>query len=225
MNKVSAIILAAGSGTRFGEKKQFKKLNGKPIWTYSLKAFVKSKYVGEVVLVIPQEFLSEIQSSLTIKKLSNQIDIKIVKGGKSRQNSVVNGLSVVKNKYNLVCIHDAARPFVRSSYIKKTIEACTEFDSSIVAVAATDTIKKVENETVKKTIDRNYIWMAQTPQTFQKEKLLKAFKLFSHVNITDESMIMELAGFSTKIIEGDANNLKITKALDWELAKLIEGKI
>ena len=225
MNKVSAIILAAGSGTRFGEKKQFKKLNGKPIWTYSLKAFVKSKYVGEVVLVIPQEFLSEIESSLTIKKLSNQIDIKIVKGGKSRQNSVVNGLNVVKNKYNLVCIHDAARPFVRSSYIKKTIEACTEFDSSIVAVAATDTIKKVENETVKKTIDRNYIWMAQTPQTFQKEKLLKAFKLFSHVNITDESMIMELAGFSTKIIEGDANNLKITKALDWELAKLIEGKI
>ena len=225
MDKVSAIILAAGFGTRFGEKKQFKKLNGKPIWTYSLKAFVKSKYVGEVVLVIPKEFLSEIESSLTIKKLSNQIDIKIVKGGKSRQNSVVNGLNVVKNKYKLVCIHDAARPFVRPSYIKKTIEACTEFDSSIVAVAATDTIKKVENETVKKTIDRNYIWMAQTPQTFQKEKLLKAFKLFSHINITDESMIMELAGFSTKIIEGDANNLKITKALDWELAKLIEGKI
>ena len=225
MNKVSAIILAAGSGTRFGEKKQFKNLNGNPIWTYSLKTFVQSKYVGEVILVIPQEFLSKIQSSQTIKKFSNQIDIKIVKGGKSRQNSVMNGLSVVKKKYNLVCIHDAARPFVRSSYIKKTIEACTEFDSSIVAVAATDTVKKVENEIIKKTMDRNYIWMAQTPQTFQKEKLLKAFKLFSQVNITDESMIMELAGFSTKIIEGEPNNLKITKALDWELAKLIEGKI
>jgi len=225
LNKVSAIILAAGSGTRFGEKKQFKNLNGNPIWTYSLKTFVQSKYVGEVILVIPQEFLSKIQSSQTIKKFSNQIDIKIVKGGKSRQDSVMYGLSVVKKKYNLVCIHDAARPFVRSSYIKKTIEACTEFDSSIVAVAATDTVKKVENEIIKKTIDRNYIWMAQTPQTFQKEKLLKAFKLFSQVNITDESMIMELAGFSTKIIEGDPNNLKITKALDWELAKLIEGKI
>ena len=224
MNKVSAIILAAGSGTRFGEKKQFKKLNGKPIWNYSLKTFVQSKYVGEVVLVIPQEFLSEIQSSRTVKKLSNQIDIKIVKGGKSRQNSVMSGLSVVKNKYNLVCIHDAARPFVRSSYIKKTVDACTEFDSSIVAVAATDTIKKAENEIIKKTMDRNYIWMAQTPQTFQKEKLLKAFKLFPQANITDESMIMELAGFSTKIIEGDANNLKITKAIDWELAKLIESK-
>lgn len=98
MNKVSAIILAAGSGTRFGEKKQFKNLNGNPIWTYSLKTFVQSKYVGEVILVIPQEFLSKIQSSQTIKKFSNQIDIKIVKGGKSRQNSVMNGLSVVKKK-------------------------------------------------------------------------------------------------------------------------------
>jgi len=224
LNKVSAIILAAGSGTRFGEKKQFKKLNGKPIWTYSLKTFVHSEYVGEVILVIPQEFVSEFQSSRTVDKFSDQIDIKIVKGGKSRQNSVMNGLSAVEDKYNLVCIHDAARPFVSSSYIKKTIEACSEFDSSIVAVAATDTIKKVENEIIKKTIDRNYIWMAQTPQTFQKEKLLKAFKLFPQVNITDESMIMELAGFTTKIIEGDTNNLKITQALDWELVKLIGGK-
>ena len=224
MNKVSAIILAAGSGTRFGEKKQFKKLNGEPIWSYSLKTFVQSEYIGEVILVIPQEFVSEIQSSRTVDKFSNQIDIKIVKGGKSRQNSVMNGLSAVENKYNLVCIHDAARPFVRSSHIKKTIEACSEFDSSIVAVAATDTIKKVENEIITKTIDRNYIWMAQTPQTFQKEKLLKAFKLFPQVNITDESMVMELAGFTTKIIEGDTNNLKITQALDWELVKLIGGK-
>ena len=115
MNKVSAIILAAGSGARFGEKKQFKKLNGEPIWTYSLKTFVRSEYVGEVILVIPQEFVSEIQSSRTVDKFSDQIDIKIVKGGKSRQNSVMNGLSAVENKYNLVCIHDAARPFVRSS--------------------------------------------------------------------------------------------------------------
>ena len=86
MNKVSAIILAAGSGTRFGEKKQFKKLNGEPIWSYSLKTFVQSEYIGEVILVIPQEFVSEIQSSRTVDKFSNQIDIKIVKGGKSRKN-------------------------------------------------------------------------------------------------------------------------------------------
>ena len=110
MNKVSAIILAAGSGTRFGEKKQFKKLNGKPIWAYSLKTFVHSEYVGEVILVMPQEFVSEIQSSRTVDKFSDQIDLKIIKGGKTRQNSVMNGLSAVEDKYNLVCIHDAARP-------------------------------------------------------------------------------------------------------------------
>lgn len=225
MNKVSAIILAAGSGARFGEKKQFKKLNGKPIWVYSLNTFIQSKHVSEVILVISQESLTGVQNSRVVKKLSKQIVIKIVKGGDSRQESVLNGLSAVEDKYNLVCIHDAARPFVKVSYIKKTIEACTNFDSSIVAVPATDTIKKVEGGIIIKTIDRGFIWMAQTPQTFRKEKLLKAFKLFSHVNVTDESMIMELAGFSTKIIEGDSSNLKITHALDWELVKLIEGKI
>ena len=225
MNKVSAIILAAGSGTRFGEKKQFKELNGKPIWARSLNTFVQSKYVSEVILVISQDFLSEVQKSQTVKKLSKQIVIKIVKGGESRQKSVLNGLSVVKNKYNLVCIHDAARPFVRLSHIKKTIEACTNFDSSIVAVPATDTIKKVKNGIIKKTINRDSIWMAQTPQAFRKEKLLEAFKLFSHINITDESMIMELAGFSTKIIKGDSNNIKITQAFDWELVKLMDSKI
>ena len=225
MNKVSAIILAAGSGTRFGEKKQFKDLNGKPIWAYSLNTFVQSKYVSEVILVISQDFLSEVQSSKTVKVFSNQIPIKIIAGGESRKKSVLNGLSSVKDKHNLVCIHDAARPFVRLSHIKKTIEACTDFDSSILAVPVTDTIKKVENGIVKKTIDRDFIWMAQTPQTFWKEKLLKAFKLFPRSNITDESMVMELAGFSTKIIEGDPSNLKITLALDWELVKLIEGKI
>ena len=73
MNKVSAIILAAGSGARFGDKKQFKKLNGEPIWTYSLKTFVQSGYVGEIILVIPQEFVPEIQSSRTFDKFSNQI--------------------------------------------------------------------------------------------------------------------------------------------------------
>ena len=79
MNKVSAIILAAGSGTRFGEKKQFKNLNGNPIWTYSLKTFVQSKYVGEVILVIPQEFLSKIQSSQTIKNFLIKLILKSLK--------------------------------------------------------------------------------------------------------------------------------------------------
>ena len=82
-------------------------------------------------------------------------------------------------------------------------------------------MKKADNKQIKNTIDRKSLWMAQTPQTFQKEKLLYAIKNFSHLNITDESMLMEEANFKIKLIEGDQSNFKITNEKDWKLAKVI----
>ncbi len=222
MNKVSAIILAAGNGSRFGEKKQFKKLNGKPIWAHSLNTFIQSKFIDELILVIPSNSIGPIKQSQIFTLLSRQNNIKLVSGGKSRKDSVLNGLKVVKKINDIVCIHDAARPFIKTSYIKHTIEACSEFDGAIVATPAVDTVKKVENQIIKKTIDRNFLWMAQTPQTFNKEKLLYAIKKFSHLNFTDESMLMEEAGLKIKLIKGDYSNLKITNGIDWELAKVID---
>ena len=179
MNKVSAIILAAGSGSRFGEKKQFKKLNGKPIWAYSLNAFIKSKCVDDLILVVPNESLGTFKQSQAFTSLNKKNNIKLVSGGESRKDSVFNGLKAVKKANDIVCIHDAARPFIKTSYIKHTIEACSEFDGAIVATPAVDTVKKVENQIIKKTIDRNFLWMAPTPQTFNKKKLLYAIKKFS----------------------------------------------
>ena len=221
MNKVSAIILAAGSGSRFGEKKQFKKLNGSPIWTYSLDAFNKSNCFKEFILVVSKESLNELKDSEEFYHFCKKINIKLVCGGESRQESVYNGLQSVDEKNNIVCIHDAARPFIKTSYIKHTIEACSEFDGAIIAVPAVDTAKKVDNKLIKNTINRESLWMAQTPQTFKKEKLLYAFKNFSHLNITDESMLMEEANFKIKLIEGDQSNFKITNEIDWELAKVM----
>ena len=221
MDKVSAIILAAGSGSRFGEKKQFKKLNGEPIWIYSLNTFIKSKCVDELILVFPNDSLWTLKQSQVFTSLNKKNNIKLVSGGESRRDSVLNGLKAVKKINDVICIHDAARPFIKPSYIKDSIEACREFDGAIIAIPAIDTVKKADNKIIKNTIDRESLWMAQTPQTFKKEKLLSAIKISSQLNITDESMLMEEANFKIKLIEGDQSNFKITNEIDWELAKVI----
>ena len=221
MNKVSAIILAAGSGSRFGEKKQFKELNGEPIWFYSLNTFIQSKCVDELILVIPYDFLGTLKQSQVFKPFNKKNNIKLVPGGESRKDSVLNGLKAVKKVNDIVCIHDAARPFIKTSYIKHSIEACNEFDGAIIATPTVDTVKKVDNQMIKNTIDRRSLWMAQTPQTFKKNKLLYAIKNYSHLNITDECMVMEEANFKIKLIVGDQSNFKITNEIDWELAKVI----
>ena len=221
MSKVSAIILAAGSGSRFGEKKQFKELNGKPIWFYSLNTFIQSESVDELILVIPNDSLETLKQSQVFTSLNKTNNIKLVSGGESRKDSVFNGLKVVKKAIDIVCIHDAARPFIKASYIKHSVEACSEFDGAIIAIPSVDTVKKVDKQIIKNTIDRESLWMAQTPQTFKKDKLLYAIKNSSHLNITDESMLMEEANFKIKLIEGDQSNFKITNEIDWELAKVM----
>ena len=122
MNKVSAIILAAGSGSRFGEQKQFKKLNGRSIWTYSLDAFNKSNCFTEFILVVSKESLNELKDSEEFYHFSKTINIKLVCGGKSRQESVYNGLQSVNGDNNIICIHDAARPFVKQLILNWFVE-------------------------------------------------------------------------------------------------------
>ena len=138
--------------------------------------------------------------------------------------SVLNGIQVSKKVNDIVCIHDVARPFVKKSLINKTIEACEEFDGAILAIPCVDTVKNVENKIIKRTLNRSKTWMAQTPQTFHKDKLLKAYNDNINVNVTDESTLMELSGLSIKIISGDDRNFKITNKIDWELAKIITKK-
>lgn len=216
---VSAIIPAAGSGFRFGEVKQFKLLNDKPLWAYTIMPFIKSKLINEIILVVPNSYINKIKSSEIFNVLSAKKIIKIVEGGSTRKDSVLNGVLETKKSNNIVCIHDAARPFLKESFINDTVSSCVDFDGAIVAIPSTDTIKIVNNGVVIKSLDREIVWRAQTPQTFRKDKLIKSFKVRSEIKITDECTMMELSGYSIKIIKGDPENFKITNRLDWELAK------
>ena len=216
--KVSAIILAAGSGSRFGEKKQFKQLKGIELYRYSLNKFLNCSYIDEVVLAVPENRLPDVK--MEIGSISDSKNILVVIGGASRQESVKNSVFATSQHTDLVCIHDGARPFISENLIKQSINACSNNDGAIVAIPNYDTIKTCVKGYVQKTIDRNDVWMAQTPQVFWKAKLLEAidFSEKNNAKMTDESSMMESLDFQISVVKGDANNFKITSPEDWERA-------
>ena len=215
---VSAIIMAAGSGSRFGEEKQFKLLKGIALYLYSLNKFLLCEDIDEVILVVPESKLVGIKKE--ISKIKKTKKVLVVSGGYRRQDSVKNGLLSVSNKSQLVCIHDGARPFVSEKLIKQSIIVCSKNDGAIVANPNFDTLKICEKGFVKKTIDRSNVWMAQTPQVFWKVKLLHAIAISEKKNmeVTDESSMMESLGYKVSVVPGDQSNFKITSREDWERA-------
>ena len=214
----SAIITAAGSGRRFGEAKQFKKLHGKPLYQYSLDTFIKSRLFDEIILVIPNSIQEKAQKEIK-RKYSSQVSLVI--GGPDRQDSVKNAIQNSNPNIDLVVIHDAARPFITTTLIEKCISACETSDGAIIAMQPHDTIKFSKDNIVEKTIDRSNIWMAQTPQAFNKRKILEAYSSidFEDLIVTDESSLMEKLGYKIMIVPGTGKNFKITTFDDWERAE------
>ena len=214
----SAIITAAGSGRRFGEAKQFKKLHGKPLYQYSLDIFIKSRLFDEIILVIPNSNHEKVQKEIKRKYGSK---VNLVVGGADRQDSVKNAIQNSNSKIDLVVIHDAARPFITKTLIEECITACEASDGAIIAIQPNDTIKFSKDKIVEKTIDRSNIWMAQTPQAFNKQKILEAYssREFHDLIITDESSLMEKLGYEIVIVPGTGKNFKITTFADWERAE------
>ena len=219
--KVSAIIPAAGSGERFGEEKQFKLLSGRPLFFHTLKLFLQSDYIDEIIVAVPSANVDSTHRDLL--SMSAGKPVKVVAGGTRRQDSVKNGIDVSDSDSTLVCVHDAARPFVTEDLIQRSISACEFADGAIVGIPSKDTVKFSENGLVKETLDREKIWLAQTPQCFHKNKLLQALYYAETENLTgtDESALMEAMGFSIKLVEGDSNNFKITTKDDWIRAEIV----
>ena len=215
---ISAIITAAGRSQRFGSQKQFKPLGGKPLYQHSLRIFMTSKIIKEIILVVPNDNLHAV---LKYIDESNQSIVKVVAGGATRRHSVQSGVEASSNDTDLIVIHDAARPFVTREMLGSVITACEESDGAIAAIPAIDTVKYSKNGIVEKTLDRNYVWLAQTPQAFKKGKLLNAYRNcdLSNTVITDESSIMEGMGYNISIVLGSQSNFKITTKYDWKHAE------
>lgn len=215
---ISALIAAAGQGKRMESdiNKQYLKLLDKPILVYTLEVFIKSLIIDEIIVIVKEdemEFCKEVIDKYNL----NKKPIKVVKGGKERQESIFNGLNAVNEKSEVVVTHDGARPFVTIDIIEKSIEEALCNRAVGVGVPIKDTIKVVDKErNIVDTPDRSKIWQIQTPQTFSYKLLKDAHLNAKRENFigTDDSVLVERIGQKVKMIEGSYENIKITTPED-----------
>lgn len=214
-----AVIVAGGSGLRMGadKPKQFLLLRGKPILYYTIQQFFKAYPEIQIILVLPKDFIQEGRSQL--KDLDHGINIQFVIGGNTRFHSVQNGLKCITEP-GIVFVHDGVRCLLTDTLIKACYEQALSIGSAIPAVAATDSIRIVQGASTQ-VADRNLVRIIQTPQTFQTKLLLPAFETTYLESFTDEASVLEAAGGTVHLIEGDYNNIKITRPVDLLIAENI----
>lgn len=226
---VCAIIAAGGRGVRMASKinKQFLYLNNKPIIALTIEKFNQSVMIEKIIIVVPEEWIDFVSRSI-VKKYNFSKVVKIIKGGDTRQESIFAGIKELDKTDSVVVIHDAVRPLIEPQLIECVIKKGKETGAAIVAIRAHDTIKQLNNNTIEKTLNRELIWLAQTPQVFHKEIILRANQKAVKENFiaTDDSSLVERMGYPVEIIEGSNTNIKITNPSDLALAEfyLINSK-
>ena len=222
---VNVVIVAAGKGTRLQSElpKPFLSIAGKPILVHTLRRFAPIEAVRRVVVVVAAEREALCQEVLHTHGPWPQ-PMTVVHGGAERQDSVRNGLAALEPQCEIVVIHDAARPFISVEAIQRSIDAAAETGSAVVATPVRDTIKRADAQhTIRETVSRHDLWLAQTPQTFRVEVIRAAHRWAQRRNIagTDDATLVEQMGQPVRIVPGDALNFKITTPDDLALAQAV----
>ena len=225
---VTAIIAAGGRGQRFGgaQPKQLLSVGGRPILERSVMAFASHPAVDALIVALPQALADDPPAYL------RQTDkpIRIVAGGERRQDSVANAFRATAEASDIIVIHDAARPFASADLIARTIAAAAESGAAVAAVQSRDTVKEAAlwrgtsaPRVVKATLPRETIYLAQTPQAFQRDVLRRALEIGERdrLDATDEAALVEIAGLPVRLVDGEASNIKITTPEDLPLAEAI----
>jgi 2-C-methyl-D-erythritol 4-phosphate cytidylyltransferase len=217
-----AIVAAAGAGTRFGSElpKQFLPLGNKPMVAHSLELFERSELIDEIILVVPEEYLTYASQAIVDQFNLSKIR-KIIAGAKTRQESVLAGLTACPNGIDLVAIHDADRPFLTDALLMEVMTKAAIDGAAILAVPAKESIKLAENGFIIKTMKRDVVWIAQTPQVFRFAEILDAHRRAeaAYNDATDDSELFEQYCGRVAIIRGSYNNIKITTPGDLTLAQ------
>jgi 2-C-methyl-D-erythritol 4-phosphate cytidylyltransferase len=228
--KVSVILPAAGLGTRMGRsvpekagtsRKQFMLLEGSPILLHTIRKFVSSPAVGEIVVALRAEDLEWVRDLLEHESFGKPV--RLVEGGDSRQESVENALATFGPGTELVAVHDAVRPFIEHSVLEKVFAEAEENGAAIVGIVPVDTVKQIHRNKIRQTIPRERLILAQTPQVFRFDLLKQAFAKAREDGFagTDESSLVErLEQVEVSVVPGSDRNIKITKPSDMDLARL-----
>lgn len=215
-----AVIVAAGSGSRFGTSipKQFLRLQGKPVIEWSIETFRGMEEITEIVVVLPQD------GDLWKPYWNTSEEIKLVSGGKRRQDSVMAGLKAMDSP-RWVLVHDAARPLVSTGIIHRVMKGTLETGAAIPVISVRDSVKRVSQRSViTETVSRSDLRMSQTPQGFRLDLLEEA--LAGASDVTDECSAMEQAGYEVLAVEGDSGNMKLTDPDDFRIIEsILSGSI
>ena len=218
---IQAIIPTAGIGKRLKTDlpKPLVELCGKPLCVHTLEVFERSPVIDSVVLVGHADHLFELGN--IVKQYQLKKVTKIVAGGKTRCESVANGLAVLDKDADIVVVHDGARPLVSLKTISDAVALCQDSEAVVVAVPVKSTIKKInkKNLLVEETLNRDDLWEIQTPQVFKKDILIKAHKQKKGNVPTDDAMMVEQLGVRVKVLSGDYKNIKITTQEDLTIAE------
>jgi 2-C-methyl-D-erythritol 4-phosphate cytidylyltransferase len=222
MHNTYAIVPAAGRGLRMGgnEPKQFLMLMGKPVLARTIERLSEAPFISGIILVVPSDFLTRAEEMIQnyCRHLGSMV--RVIAGGKERQDSVFNALRVLPTECGWVLIHDGVRPFVSTELLQETWKAAQQSGAAIAAMAATDTIKLVRNERVVETIPREQIKLVQTPQVFRKDLILGAYLEAQKRgwSATDDASLVEQINIDVYVVEGEYSNIKVTTPADLEWA-------
>lgn len=228
MTRITAILPAAGMGTRMGGEtpKQFLELDGAPILLHTLRRLASCELITEIILATRADEIAKLEERCRNEKFRQAV--RIVKGGATRQESVTAALEHVSDDTELVAVHDAVRPFVTREQIARVIEEARKCGAAILGIPAMDTIKEVKRGSLPEdvalitgTIPRERVVLAQTPQVFRTKLLKEAFAraIADQVNASDEAGLVERLGHDVHVVHGSERNIKITKPADMDLAR------
>ena len=223
---VSVIIAAGGRGVRLGADlpKQFLEIGGRSLLERSIERFVLHPGIAEVIVALPTAFVLPVAARMSELGWSQ---VRCVEGGARRQDSVANAVAQARADAGVIAIHDAARPFVSAALIDRTIAAAVEHGAAIAALAVRDTVKQAGGERtdpsrpIAATLPREDNFLAQTPQAFRRDVLLRALETGRELCLeaSDEAMLTERAGWPAHLVAGDPANMKITTPEDFEEAR------
>ncbi|HOW28467.1 MAG TPA: 2-C-methyl-D-erythritol 4-phosphate cytidylyltransferase [Elusimicrobiota bacterium] len=218
---VGVVVVAGGRGRRFGASrpKQFLPLNGHPLVYWSLLTLQRVTEIYGVVLVLPAEHV-EWGSRFVQKNRFDKV-LAVVSGGAERVHSVKNGLSVLPAECETVLIHDAARPLAPPSLFSKVAAESYRWGAAVAAIPVSDTLKKSDRSGfVNKTVPREGLWAAQTPQGFRRRVAERVFRGRLPV-VTDDVQLAERRGLRVKLVKGSTENIKVTLPADLEVCRNI----
>jgi 2-C-methyl-D-erythritol 4-phosphate cytidylyltransferase len=222
MKDTAAIIVAGGKGLRFGGRvrKQYLLLKSRPILWWSASAFERSPSVSSIVFVVPAEDVIRVcaaTKSWKFKKLT-----AIVAGGKTRADSVRHGLYMLGSACHYVAVHDAVRPLVTPKTIERVIGAARQSRAALAATPSKDTVKLANARgQVVASPPRETVWLAQTPQIFERRLLERAHRAGRRKAVTDDSQLVERLGVRVTLVDSPADNIKVTLPIDYVLARKI----